>query len=350
MRMLVNARNRSVAIEGGLIVAEGGRYDVVLDCPDAEVRPGLINAHDHLHRNHYGRLGRPTYANAYRWAEDIQVRYRRAIARRRRMPRRAALLAGAWKNLFAGVTTVVHHDPWEAEFDRRFPVRVVPVASADSLGMSERIEARAGAPLCIHVAEGVDDVAAGEVETLDRRGLLNDRLIAVHGVGIDAAGIERFRRSGAAIVWCPTSNHFLFGRTASPDLLGDGVDVILGSDSRLTADGDLLDEMAAARATELVADDRLADAVGPTAARRLALAEPSLEPGSAADLILLERPLMEARSSDVALTVVGGIPRVARLDLATGLGAVRDQGRIRRIGAVERWTHTESSTDQRDCE
>lgn len=345
--MLINARNRSVAVEGGRIVTEGGRYDVVLDCRDADVRPGLINAHDHLHRNHYGRLGHPTYPNAYRWADDIQIRYRRRIARHRRMPRREALLAGAWKNLFAGVTTVVHHDPWERDFDRDFAIRVARVECADSLRQSERLVAPAAGPLCLHLAEGVDDAAASEVAELDERGLLNDRLVAVHGVGMDNAGVERFRNAGAALVWCPTSNHFLFGRTAPGDLLGGGVDVLVGSDSRLTGAGDLLDELRAARACNLIDDERLIGAVGATAARRLGLAAPSLEPGNAADLVLIDRPLLDASASNVLLTMVGGVPRVASDDLASRLGAAGERGTRMRVGMVERWTNLDDSSDRR---
>jgi cytosine/adenosine deaminase-related metal-dependent hydrolase len=341
--LLINARNRSVALEGDRIVPQGGRFDAVLDCPDLEVRPGLINAHDHLHRNHYGRLGAGPYANAYRWAEDIQVRYRRRISKGRRVPRREALLAGAWKNLFAGVTTVVHHDAWEPDFDRNFPIRVARVASADSLGMAERIKLPDAGPFCLHIAEGVDDVAAGELAELDKRGLVNDRLIAVHGVGINAPDAERLERSGAALVWCPTSNQFLFGRTASKRLLEGCIDVMLGSDSRLTGAGDLLDEIRAARTFGMLDDERLADAVGPLCARRLGLAEPSLEPGSNADLILLGRPLAKARSGDVALTVVAGVPRVARPDLASRLGILAEHGTIMRCGTVARWTNPQGN-------
>jgi cytosine/adenosine deaminase-related metal-dependent hydrolase len=341
--MLVNARNRSVGIEGGRIVDAAGRFDIVIDCPDADARPGLINAHDHLHRNHYGRLGAGTYPNAYRWAEDIQVRYRRCIANGWRLPRREALLAGAWKNLFSGVTTVVHHDAWEADFDRVFPIRVARLASADSLGMSGALEAPAAGPFGLHVAEGIDAVAAGEVADLGQRGLLDQRLIAVHGVGIDASGVTQFHRAGSALVWCPTSNNFLFGRTAPAPLL-EGADVLLGSDSRLTGAGDLLDELRAARALQILDDERLADAVGGVCARRLGLPEPSLEPGSSADLILLGRPLAQARSADVALTVVAGVPRVARLDLARQLGVLAGHGTKMRVGGVVRWTNR--SVDQ----
>ena len=346
MRLLINARNGSVAVHGDAIVATSGRFDVVVDCPEAEVRPGLINAHDHLHRNHYGRLGAGPYVNAYRWAEDIQLRFARRIANGRNVERSAALLAGAWKNLFAGVTTVVHHDRWEPDFDSEFPIRVAPIVSADSLGMADRIEAPAAAPFCLHVAEGVDDVAASEVEALDWRGLLTSNLIAVHGVGIDATGVKQFRRSGAALAWCPTSNHFLFGRTASKALLDSGCDVLLGSDSRLTGEGDLLDELRAARAERILDDARLADAVGSTAARRLDLAEPALEPGSKADLILVRKRLGEARSEDVELTVVDGIPRVATADIARQLGSLGEHGVTMRIGRISRWTYQQGEIVQ----
>jgi cytosine/adenosine deaminase-related metal-dependent hydrolase len=339
VRILINARNRSIAVEGDRIVEAGGRFDVVIDCPRAEVRPGLINGHDHLHRNHYGRLGNGPYPSAYRWADDIQTRFRRRIARHRRLPRRAALLSGAWKNLFAGVTTVVHHDPWERDFDRDFPLRVARVASADSLGMATNIQPPPGEPFCLHLAEGIDAAAAREVEILDERGLLNDRLIAVHGVAVDGSAIDKFCRSGAALVWCPTSNEFLFGRTASPQLLDGGCDVILGSDSRLTGRGDLLDELRAARAYRILDDARLADAVGRTCARRLGIEEPLLEPGTKADLILIERPLAEATSNDVALTMVDGVPRVAKRDMALRLGKLAERGSAMRVGRRVRWTY-----------
>ena len=57
-----------------------GRFDVTLRIPGGEVRPGLINAHEHLHRNHYGRLGAPPYPNAYAWGRDIHARAAAEIA------------------------------------------------------------------------------------------------------------------------------------------------------------------------------------------------------------------------------------------------------------------------------
>lgn len=341
MRLLINARNRSVAVAGGRIVFVAGPFDLVLDLPSAEIRPGLINAHDHLHRNHYGRLGEPPYRNARAWALDIQARFSSHIAEHRAKPRREALEAGAWKNLFAGVTAVVHHDAWEPAFEQDFPLRVLRVASADSLSMKPDLPGLGRTGLfCLHLAEGVDAAAADEVRRLSERGLLNAGLLAVHGVGMDAAATALFRRSGAALVWCPSSNLFLFGRTAPPGLLAEGIDVLLGSDSRLTGEGDLLDEIRCARSLGLLSDARLEASVGAAAARRLGLPEPALAPGAAADLVLLTRPLLEARAEDVALVLVGGVPRVARPDIAARLGPLAGRGQEMRIGQAVRWTHS----------
>jgi len=363
MRLLLDDGQRRVAVENGVIVAPEGGFDVTLDCRGATIRPGLINAHDHLHRNHYGRLGNPPYANACRWAEDIQHHCAGTIALGRLWPRRAALLEGAWKNLFAGVTTVVHHDPWESDFDHDFPLRVARIACADSLGMSgmpNRVPAKAGTQdhersasnpgllpaqehnLCpnlfaLHVAEGVDKTAADEVRTLDRAGLLGPDLIGVHGVGMDADGIARWRASGATLCWCPSSNLFLLGRTAPADLFDGEVDILLGSDSLLTGAGDLLDELRLARRLGLLGDDRLDAAVGTTAARRLGLPNPDLTPGSAADLIVLSRPLGEATAADVQLVMVGGQPRLANADLAAILSPIFPGARPVRRGALGRW-------------
>lgn len=339
MRILIRTSDRDVAIEGGVLVEPSGDFDVRVDVAQGHVRPGLINAHDHLHRNHYGRLGEPPYPDAYAWARDIQLRYRGLIAERHALPRREALLAGAWKNLFAGVTTVVHHDRWEEDFDRDFPTRVARIAGEDSLGMVPDLAIPAAAArICLHVAEGFSLAATGEIDELDRMGLLSPRLIAVHGVGIEGEALSRFRASGAALVWCPTSNLFLLGRTASRELLADGLDVLLGSDSLLTGEGDLLDELQCARRLGSLSDARLIDAVGITAARRLGLPTPSLDPGAPADIVVLARPLLDARAEDVLLVVVGGIPRLARLDLVPALGALAIGGRIRRRGGISRWT------------
>jgi cytosine/adenosine deaminase-related metal-dependent hydrolase len=337
MRVLIHARNGSLGVEAGVIVGTSGSFDLVIDARDADVRPGLINAHDHLHRNHYGRLGKPPYRSSREWAGDIQRRYKRRIAQGRLRGRREALLAGAWKNLFSGVTTVVHHDPWEHDFDHNFPIRVASVATADDVQSASAMDT--SKPYAIHCAEGVDAGASHDVVELESRGLLTARLLAVHAVGVDDQAIGKLRSVGAAIVWCPTSNMFMLGATAPDALLQSGVDVLLGSDSLLTGAGNLLDELRFARARGPLSDEALEWAVGAGATARLGLAAPTLNAGGPADLILITEPIGQARSEDVQMVMVGGVPRVAAPHLAARLARAVTSGRMQTCRGVTRWTN-----------
>jgi hypothetical protein len=317
LRFLLRAEDgRPVAVEGSRLVEPRDPFDCVLDLGPGELRPGLINAHDHLHRNHFPRLGSPPYPNAYVWGEDLRARWGDAIGRVSVLSRRDALLFGALKNLIAGVTTAIHHDPWLPDFADSFPLRIPHLRVAHSLRLESDLAARqsgAGAardaPFCIHLAEGTDAQSTAEIVEADRLGLLKERLVPVHLVGADESGIELLRRARVPIVWCPSSNLFLFERTAPPALLSSGLPVLLGSDSLLTGAGTLLEELRIARALGYLADRSLEDAVGMTAARYLGLAAPTLGPPGAADLVFLTRPLFDARACDVALVVVAGRPR-----------------------------------------
>ena len=234
----------------------------------------------------------------------------------------------------------MHHDPWEPDFDYGFPLRVARIACADSVEDETPLAAlRAGEPFCLHLAEGIGPDAADEVRTVHRRGLLDRNLIAVHGIGMDREGCELFRNSGAALAWCPSSNVFLFGRTAPAELFEDGIDILLGSDSLLSGAGNLLDELRAARRFGLLGDRRLEDAVGCTAARRLGLAEPSLEPGRRADLVVLSKLLLEASAHEVELVVVAGVPRIAAKSIASRLQDAGYSFRAMTCSGVARWVN-----------
>jgi cytosine/adenosine deaminase-related metal-dependent hydrolase len=148
-----------------------------------------------------------------------------------------------------------------------------------------------------------------EVAEAARLGLVDDNLLAVHVVGVDAEGVERLVGSRVTVVWCPTSNEFLFGKTA-PCALLERADVLIGTDSLLTGTGTLLDELRCARTYGVVSDERLLGAVGRLAAAKLRMAGPRLTSGAPADLVLLARPVLEASAEDVSLVIVAGVPRV----------------------------------------
>jgi len=286
--------------------------DTVIDGAGAVVLPGLVNAHDHLELNHYGRLkGRDRYVNASEWIDDLRPRLSGdpAIRDGRAHPLGERLFIGALKNLLAGVTTVAHHNPFYPELRRTVPIRVVrrygwahsfqlegqPAGARGEPGgnVAERSRATpADAPFMLHLAEGVDDVAGGELRRLEALGCLKANTVIVHGVAIDGDGWARVARAGAGLVWCPASNDFLFGRTAPVrellNLNGEAPAIALGTDSRVTGSRDLLDELRAARDAESITAAELFAMVTTSAAALLHQPRIGrLTVGGLADLVML---------------------------------------------------------------
>jgi cytosine/adenosine deaminase-related metal-dependent hydrolase len=224
-----------------------------LDLRGLQVMPGLVNAHDHLEFALFPRLGHPPYADATEWARDIYHPERSPVREHLSVPLHLRLLWGGLRNLLAGATVVWHHNPHHPSFDESFPVRIAkPCGWAHSLAFEKNVRARweetpRGAPFVIHAAEGTDHGAGQEIFRLDGLGVLDQRTVLIHGVGLTAEGWERVRRRGASVVWCPRSNLFMLGRTLALGDVPPDVPVWLGTDSPLTAPGDLLDEICAAR-------------------------------------------------------------------------------------------------------
>lgn len=219
---------------------------VELDLTGLQVFPSLINAHDHLHFSLFPRLGNGPYANATEWARDIYHPDREPVRSHLAVPKHLRLIWGGFRNLLAGVTTVCHHDEYHPAFDSDFPLRVVRhYGWAHSLAFTKDVRARfestpPDAPFLIHLAEGTDESAAGEIFRLHELGALTDRTVLVHAVGLTQEGWDLAERAGASVIWCPRSNLFTLGRTIETPA---GVRVALGTDSSITTEGDLLDEI-----------------------------------------------------------------------------------------------------------
>jgi len=370
---IVNAR---VVVEDGG-VAESVRFstrvlgiggaprhgDTVIDAAGAVVLPGLINAHDHLELNHYGQLkGRDRYVNAGEWIDDLRPRLSgdEAIRRGRAHPLGERLFVGALKNLLAGVTMVAHHNPFYAELRRTVPIRVVrrygwahsfelerqPAGARGEPGgdIAARWRATpADAPFMVHLAEGVDAAACGELARLEALGCLQPNTVLVHGVAIDDVGWQRVARAGAGMVWCPSSNVFLFGRTpnvrALLDRNGGAPRIALGTDSRITGSRDLLDELRAARAAATVTAEELFAMVTRSAASLLRQPRSGrIAVGLPVDLTMIAanggaplEALLAATRRDVRLVVVDGRPLVADPDLVPVFEARRVTPRPMRV-------------------
>jgi cytosine/adenosine deaminase-related metal-dependent hydrolase len=321
-----------VVIDGGRIGFLGVRLDSIanrigqgrrsLDLSGYLLLPGLINAHDHLEFALFPRLGRGGYRNFLEWADDIHHPDAPPVREHRAVPKGTRLWWGGIRNILAGVTTVCHHNPYVAEvFDRGFIVRVLRSFSwAHSLQMDQeasagRTHSQSDQPFIIHLAEGVDPQSAEEISHFSRKHALDDRTVIVHGLGLDERGFGLLSSAGAALVWCPTSNVFLFGRTHDRRRIQSLLKVALGSDSPLTARGDLLDEIRFAHETTEVPADVAYGLVttGSAATLRLRGAEGTVRIGGVADFLAVRdtglspaQTLVSLSCHDVELVVIGG--------------------------------------------
>jgi 5-methylthioadenosine/S-adenosylhomocysteine deaminase len=96
----------------------------------------------------------------------------------------------------------------------------------------------AGTPLHIHLAEeqyqveqALERYQARPLHAVDAMGILDERLVAVHGCWFDATERALLAERGASLAYCPSSNMFLGdGVTDVVDLLERGVRVGLGTD------------------------------------------------------------------------------------------------------------------------
>jgi cytosine/adenosine deaminase-related metal-dependent hydrolase len=317
------------------------RGDLVVDLEGAIVLPGLINAHDHLELNTLPRLKwRERHGNVREWIADFQPRFATDT-------RLAALGAGtlddrvwvgALKNLLSGVTTVCHHNPVHAAMRRRFPVRIVRrFTFSHSLQIDgDAVAARHHAtppdqPWVIHAAEGVDEEARAEVPILQRLRCLDGRTVLVHGVALCQSTAAMAISAGAGLVWCPSSNEWLFGATADIRQFDDADRLALGSDSRLSGAGDLLDEMRTAFATRQVSSQGLVRLVTSGAATLLKLGGLGrLATGATADVTIIRSAgrdpfdtLACASRGDVLMTLLDGVPAIGVTELADVFTATR---------------------------
>ena len=336
-----------------------GHSGAAIDLSGYLVLPGLINAHDHLEFGLYPNLGHGPYSNAEQWANDILYNVDSAIIEQyRAVPKDVRLWWGAIRNLLCGVTTVCHHNPVVPELlNPEFPVRVVSKFGwAHSLALDPGLvynfySTLPSQPFILHAAEGIDSRSASEIAALDRmNALVDSRTVLVHGLALTSEAVSLINQRGSAVVLCPSSNYFLFHSVPSHEIVGALHHTLLGSDSSLTAIGDLLDEIRFARSSMGLTAEDLYEMVTARAARILCLddGEGHITPDARADLIAVRdgqkspaATLAGVDFGDVELVVVGGRVQLASSDVRArlpkevvrGLNPINVDGQLRWIRA-----------------
>jgi cytosine/adenosine deaminase-related metal-dependent hydrolase len=332
--------------------AASGVQDI--DLTGLLVMPGLINAHDHLGLALFPRMADSLYPNYIAWGEDIHNKFPKEIAKHHGVPLADRLLWGGIRNLLCGVTSVSHHDPlWPALEGADFPVRVVRQNGwAHSLVLGGNLlKARAATPkgraFILHACEGVDQLARDEIWELDRLGLLDSSTVLVHGLAIDRQGVALMIARHSSLIVCPSSNYFLYGKPPGLALLGEIERVALGSDSPVSAEGDLLDEIRFAVARCGISPERAYRMVTtiPAQILRLEDGEGTIEESGVADFIAVRDTgntpadtLQTLSMQDIEFVMIGGRVQLSSETVFETLPVSEQNGlEPLSIGPVIRW-------------
>ncbi len=321
----INGERKSVRLQRGQITHLDTNDPVPsekqLDGEGCWLLPGLINAHDHLGLDLLPHLGNPPYVNSEAWGKEVYQPGRSPIREVWQLSYRERLLWGAYRNLLSGVTTVQHHDRAHPQLGS-LPIQVPAYRWCHRPG--SKLKGWYGwarhTPFFIHAAEGTDEASYREVEQLHQQGKLGPRTVLIHGIALKPKDIEVLAQTSTGLVWCPSSNQFLYGQTTPIEALRTaGISLALGTDSTASGSDTLLAELQTVRG--LLPDTELMAMVTTNAARLLGVPERGqLRVGSPADLLLIyssgassaAEALLNCNPQDIRLVLVRGMPALVR--------------------------------------
>ncbi|WP_345304677.1 TRZ/ATZ family hydrolase [Lysobacter hankyongensis] len=208
------------------------------------------------------------------------------------------------------------HDQWrhDALIATAFAPHAPYTVSDDNFERIRMLADQLDVPVHLHTHETAQEVQQSQekhgqrpIARLDRLGLINDRLIAVHMTQLTDAEIALCAARGVSVVHCPESNLKLAsGFCPVAKLLKAGVNVAIGTDGCASNnDLDMFGETrTAALLAKAVADDAAAfDAASALHAATLGSAKAmgfdhlvgSIEPGKQADLACVDLSALETQ-------------------------------------------------------
>jgi cytosine/adenosine deaminase-related metal-dependent hydrolase len=326
----------SISVEGDSIhqinELEMKGTDNQIEFEPALIIPGLFNAHDHLEFSLYPQLGRRQYQNYLEWGNDIHQNFKQEIKNVLDVPFEDRWRMGMLKNLLSGVTTVIDHG-----FHRKHPE--TPLINLHngfqyihSLGTDKNWKIKVNLPytqpIMIHLGEGTDQVAYGELKKIMKNNFLHRKIIGVHLIDGDPQLFSKLN----AMIWCPDSNLFLYGKTPSIHDYQKMVRVLFGTDSPVSASPNIWDHFRLARRISQLSEQELYFKFTAEAYQFFRLKRGALEKGSKADFVLLKLKahdavvsFFESNPEDVLLVVKDGLVLVFDESLKEKLKGVVDE-------------------------
>jgi cytosine/adenosine deaminase-related metal-dependent hydrolase len=235
--------------------------DNIINFENALAFPGLINSHDHLEFNLFPPLGNRTYKNYIEWGTDIHEVNKGLIEQILKIPVQLRFKWGIYKNLFSGVTTVFHHGKIFKDSEKEYIDVFTGGKIFHSVKLEKywklRINLPGFNPVVIHIGEGSDKSTKEEIKTLINWNLLKKKIIGIHAIALskeDAKNLE-------AVIWCPVSNFFLFNKTADINAFKGETKILFGTDSTVSAAGNIWEHIRFARKLKVFDDKDLFDSL-----------------------------------------------------------------------------------------
>ncbi|HSZ32973.1 MAG TPA: amidohydrolase family protein [Puia sp.] len=269
----------------------------------ATVLPGFINSHDHLDFNCFPVLGQRKYSNYTEWGKYIHKVYKEHIDSILRIPQQLRTEWGIYKNLLAGVTTVVNHGSY-LKIENPLINVYQKSQNLHSVWFENNWKWKLNNPFlkskdCIvHTGEGADQQSSDEIDRLLKYNLFKRNLVGVHGVAMNSNQAKHFK----GLVWCPESNKVLLNKHADIGTLKRHTNIIFGTDSTLTGNWNFWHHLRLARSLHLVDDSELFSMVTSSPAQLWNLNSGELTAGRDADLVIVKKKMGAPNWDDVYRT------------------------------------------------
>ena len=254
-----------------LTVAIDGQRDASIDGTNLLAFPGLFNAHDHLDFNLFPMLG-SKYKHYLEWGPDIHRNHGDTIRQILEVPYVLRVKWGMIKNILNGFTRVIDHSAKPVPFKFDYIDIYNDFQYLHSIALTKHWRLKLNNPLnrlpaMIHIGEGVNSDAHKEIDKLLHWNILKKELIGIHAIAMDSHQAEKFK----AIVWCPASNEFLYGKTADVDKLKDATSILFGTDSTISSSANFWQHLRQARHVQRMSDQEIFSAITHTPERTFQL-------------------------------------------------------------------------------
>ncbi|HOJ49514.1 MAG TPA: amidohydrolase family protein [Spirochaetota bacterium] len=295
--------------------------------------PGFVNSHDHMLGTYFPRVGKGPYINWLPWDNDLKDAM--IYKERGTFTNYELYFLSSIRNIISGVTWVSDHIPHSVneKFIGHLPINIIKdytlaheVSSYDLKWgdpATEHEKAKKNKiPFITHIEEGFDQESEKGVEYLKEFNALDEYTVMVHGIALSDKDIEDIAKSKAHLVWCPTSNWFMFEKTADiKKWLSNNINVCLGTDSPMSGGMNLLEEINFASYIYNKLYDQKLDprivfnmiTVNPAKAFRIPAG--NLKEGTPANFVITKKVkndpyenILCLKLSDISLVVINGKP------------------------------------------